>query len=240
MKAFITPTYTFTPGASGVGTIDLSNIPSFDIKRLAAIINQTSGTIIYSTASASKKYTDVTDGVVTLFFDTSSMDAGDTLQIVYETDLAVATEDKQDDLLANLILLLGSIGDDSDAAQNDYLGSGSVIALLKGILEIVEGNGASIQETNSLLIGNTPEYFEDLTISDSEENTSPTGLPRWTKIMADPNNTSNLRVKFGGTASPTSGFVLEPGRSEDFNLAGPLSYCSEQAGANKMYVLFGI
>lgn len=84
MKAFIVPTYTFTPGASGVGTVNLSGIASFDKKRLIAIINQTSGELIYSTASASLKYTNVTGSVVTLFKNTSSMTGTDVLQVVYE------------------------------------------------------------------------------------------------------------------------------------------------------------
>jgi hypothetical protein len=84
MKAFITPSYTFTPGASGGGTIDLSSIAGFDIKRLIAVINQTRGELIYSTGSSTLKYTGVLGGVVTLFADTSSHLSTDTLQIIYE------------------------------------------------------------------------------------------------------------------------------------------------------------
>lgn len=84
MKQFITPAYTFTPGASGVGTVDLSGISSFDIKRLVSIINQTTGTVIYSTASASLKYTNVSSTTVTLFKDTTGMSSGDVLQVIYD------------------------------------------------------------------------------------------------------------------------------------------------------------
>jgi hypothetical protein len=89
MKAFITPSYVFTPGASGAGTIDLTDIPAFDVKKLAAIINQTDGIIIYSTANLNKRFTSESAGIVTLFFDTSAMSSGDTLQIVYETDTSI-------------------------------------------------------------------------------------------------------------------------------------------------------
>lgn len=84
MKSFITPTYTFTPGTSGAGTVDLSSIAGFDVKRLVAIINQTDGTTIYATGSPATRYTAEAAGVVTLFKDTSSMDAGDALQVIYE------------------------------------------------------------------------------------------------------------------------------------------------------------
>lgn len=84
MKKFITPSYTFTPGASGVGTVDLSGIGSFDKKNLVAIINQTLGVVIYATGNAATRYTNVTGTTVTLFYDTSTHSNTDTLQVIYE------------------------------------------------------------------------------------------------------------------------------------------------------------
>lgn len=86
MKAFITPAYTFTPGASGVGTINLSGITGFDIKKLAAVINQTRGIVIYSTASEALKYTALAGSTLTLFLDTAAHASTDVLQVVYEVD----------------------------------------------------------------------------------------------------------------------------------------------------------
>ena len=101
MKSFIAPSYTFTPGASGVGSVNLSGISGFDVKYLVSIINQTRGEIIYSTASATLKFTNVTGTTVTLFKDTSAMNASDVLQVIYEVQSQVlptgaATEAKQD------------------------------------------------------------------------------------------------------------------------------------------------
>ena len=88
MKQFIIPSYTFTPGASGVGTVDLSGILGFNIKYLAAIINQTRGVVIYATGDPARGYTNLVGTTLTLFFDTSSHNSGDTLQVMYElTDL---------------------------------------------------------------------------------------------------------------------------------------------------------
>ena len=88
MKQFIIPSYTFTPGASGVGTVDLSGILGFNIKYLAAIINQTRGVVIYATGDVTRRYTNLVGTTLTLFFDTSSHNSGDTLQVMYElTDL---------------------------------------------------------------------------------------------------------------------------------------------------------
>lgn len=84
MKSFIAPAYTFTPGASGVGTVNLSGISAFNIKFLVSIINQTTGDLVYSTASAALRYTNVVGTTVTLFKDTSAMSAGDVLQVIYQ------------------------------------------------------------------------------------------------------------------------------------------------------------
>ena len=84
MKSFLTPSYTFTPGASGIGTLDLSSIASFDIKKLVAVINQTTGEPIYATGTIGLRFTSEVSGVITLFFDTSAMSSGDKLQVIYE------------------------------------------------------------------------------------------------------------------------------------------------------------
>jgi len=92
MKKFISPAYTFTPGASGVGSVNLSGIANFKIKSLVSIINQTKGVVIYATGSTSLRYTNVTGTTVTLFADTSTMSSGDTLQVIYEQDEALLPE----------------------------------------------------------------------------------------------------------------------------------------------------
>lgn len=85
MKDFITPSLTFVPGTSGVGYVDLYGIPAFDVKRLVSLINQTTGTIIYSTADPSLRFTNVTGTQVYLLFDTSSMSGANLIQVVYDT-----------------------------------------------------------------------------------------------------------------------------------------------------------
>ncbi len=76
-KAFISPTYTFTPGASGVGTVNLSGISAFDVKRLVAVVNQTRGVVIYATGSTSTRYTAVSGSTLTLFADTTGQNSAD-------------------------------------------------------------------------------------------------------------------------------------------------------------------
>lgn len=85
MKQFITPNYNFNPGNIGSGYIDLNNIPSFDINRLVAIINQTSGKVLYTTASESFKYLSYSNGRLFFGIDTSSQSANDEIQILYDS-----------------------------------------------------------------------------------------------------------------------------------------------------------
>jgi hypothetical protein len=93
MKSFLAPTYTFTPGASGVGTVDLSGISGFNIKYLVAIINQTRGVTIYATGDAGLRYTAVAGTTVTLFANTTGHSAGDVLQVIYEDQAGAPIED---------------------------------------------------------------------------------------------------------------------------------------------------
>jgi hypothetical protein len=125
MKAFITPAYTFTPGVSGVGTVDLSGIAAFDVKKLAAVINLDTNTIIYAMAQPSTRYTAVAGTVLTLFADTSAMNASDKLAVIYEdpsgipvTISGVATAANQ----AADAILIGAVGEPAPASDTGASG----------------------------------------------------------------------------------------------------------------------
>lgn len=86
----------------------------------------------------------------------------------------------------------------------------------------------------------TPTYQEDLAVTDASVKTfTAPASAKWCKIQADNTNSGNARVKLGGTASVTSGFQMDPGRSEDFEVAGNISYTMETGGSGKIYVQFG-
>lgn len=412
MKSFLVPSYTFTPGAAGVGTVDLSTIPNFDIRRLVAIINQTDGILIYSTASLTKGFTSEAAGIVTLQFATTGMSAGDKLQVIYEdvgqkdsaysspvtlsteqeakldaiftelqlkanltdtqpvsfapgaggasdatlievrdlsggtiideadidnevaigvagdrvslavrpdgrlhvydlwtqqevtalgayitgmaaklpstvgqkanaTSLGVslsteqeailaliATAAKQDLLLAELELkadltetqpvsaasLPLPSGAATSAKQDDELTQLTVIdATLTGISAklpasvgqkamaaslsvVISSDQSNLPVTQTALTGT---FQEDLTVGAGAETfTAPAGA-KWCKIQADDTNTVNIRVKIGATATASSGHQFQPGRSEDFQVAGNISYISESTTGQKLCVTFG-
>ena len=82
MKTALTPNYVFTPSTKEIKT----NIPYFDINRLYAIINQTNGLIIYSTASTTAGYTSYNSStdILTLQFDTTAQGSTNELQFIYD------------------------------------------------------------------------------------------------------------------------------------------------------------
>lgn len=105
MKKFITPSYVFSPGSSGVGYVDIA-VESFDIKKLVAIINTTRGILLYNPASPTIGLHSNLETRVILKIDTTAHDSEDILQIIYEDD---TTEQGVQESLDTTILLLASI-----------------------------------------------------------------------------------------------------------------------------------
>ena len=84
MKQSITPSYTFSPGAAGVGTVDLYGISGFNVKKLYAIINIDKNQIIYVVGQSQYGLTNLSGTVLTLAYNTSSMSGSDKLLIIYD------------------------------------------------------------------------------------------------------------------------------------------------------------
>ena len=85
MKKTITTDIVFVPSQKLV----YINIDNFDLRNLYAIINQSTQTIIYATGIQGKGGTMVSENVIELSYDTTSMNESDRLQIIYDdsTDL---------------------------------------------------------------------------------------------------------------------------------------------------------
>lgn len=83
MKSYTTPTYIFTPGLTNVGTIQIE-IENFNIRKLGAIINVSQNAIIYAPGLSGKGLANLSGNIVTLQADTSTSNANDELQILYD------------------------------------------------------------------------------------------------------------------------------------------------------------
>lgn len=91
MKKLITPSYTFTPGLGGVGTIDLYGIKNFNVGKIYCLIHKPTGTIIYSLGILGLTYSAVSTTMVTLQANTSTYNANDKIDIIYDEDLQPVT-----------------------------------------------------------------------------------------------------------------------------------------------------
>lgn len=80
MKKIIITEPIFTPSTNTIDT----KIDGFDIRKLYAIINVTTGNLIYATGVQGKGIVSVTDSTVVLQYDTSSMNSTDVLQFLYD------------------------------------------------------------------------------------------------------------------------------------------------------------
>jgi hypothetical protein len=85
-----------------------------------------------------------------------------------------------------------------------------------------------------------PSYQEIINLTNTAQTfTAPSGA-KWCKVQTDDTNAVNVRVKLGGAATTSSGMQFQPGRSEDFAVAGDISVIAESAVANqKIYIIFG-
>jgi hypothetical protein len=118
MKDFLVTDYIFSPGISGSGYVEFTNLDDFDITRLVSIINQTKGVIIYATASVEKAYSSLSGKRVFLNFNTSTHNAGDKLQIVYNSSQALKTTDSEQQDLLKLLNRLVKVMENQQACDS--------------------------------------------------------------------------------------------------------------------------
>lgn len=92
MKVFIDTdvgSYTFAPGAAGVGTVTITGVSSLQLEQVLSIMNVTTNEFIYLPPDANLGGS-IASNVLTLDVDTSAMNANDRLQILVDlpvTDL---------------------------------------------------------------------------------------------------------------------------------------------------------
>lgn len=92
MKQVLAFNPTFTPGGSGVGTLNFSGYSGFSLRGLLAVINETqNGALIYCPA-AGNGYTAYNSGTstITLAFDTTGYSSGDVLSCLYDNEITIS------------------------------------------------------------------------------------------------------------------------------------------------------
>ena len=88
MKILSTFQPAFTPGTSGNGILDFTQLPGFDINKLYAVINLTQNTPIYVPGAPGLGLISSVGSVLNLQLNTSTHSATDTLNVYYEASNA--------------------------------------------------------------------------------------------------------------------------------------------------------
>lgn len=161
MKQVITPQVVFTPAAKTVRIREIPGVNGFDIRNLYAIINQTTGALIYSTASATLGYTAVTADTITLEFDTTAMSSADVLQIIYEVNDQTELTNALYELIDRLAFLAGARGPSADIRVNSTGGTLTSVGTLSTVSTVSTVTGV----TNIAQLGTAPvnSYMQSLT-----------------------------------------------------------------------------
>jgi hypothetical protein len=84
MKILSTFSPAFTPGVSGSGTLDFSQLPGFAVDKLYAVINVTQNTPIYVPGAPGLGLTSAVGSRLTLSLNTSTHSPTDILNVYYE------------------------------------------------------------------------------------------------------------------------------------------------------------
>jgi hypothetical protein len=96
---------------------------------------------------------------------------------------------------------------------------------------------ASDQEAiPTTLPAQTGSFDEDLTVTTTPETFIAPAGAFGCFIETKDSNPVNIRVKMGGTASPTSGIQFQPGRSEFYQGGSNISYCNESGSTGEISV----
>jgi hypothetical protein len=140
MKQVITPQVVFNPAAKTVRIREIPGVDSFDIRNLYAIINQTTGALIYSTASSTLGYTTLSADTITLEFDTTAMSSADVLQIIYEVNDQAEVTQALYELIDRLAFLAGARGTLADLRVNATGGTIGTVATVSTVSAVTSIN----------------------------------------------------------------------------------------------------
>lgn len=102
---------------------------------------------------------------------------------------------------------------------------------------VIASDQSAISTTPAALVASFQEVLNLTTVA---QVVTPPANAKWVKVYADNTNTNNIRIRFAGTATTTSGVSLEPGRDMDFNAMNTAISIIAEAGTNqKINFTFG-
>ena len=231
MSTINTQTTTFNPALK---TLDFSawTNPAFDIKRIVAVYNKTQNVFIYAVGSASTGYTSFSSNVMTLAFDTTAQNAGDTLSIFFSENvlpISATTLPLPTGAATSALQTTGNSSLSSIDAKTPALGQGFAATSVPVVLTAAQITSlipptsvtANIGTTGGLALDSTVAKDSSLGTINASVNTllkpastlaAVTTLGSITNavvIKADTaiNQTNSLKVDGSATTQPISGSV---------------------------------
>jgi hypothetical protein len=140
MQQILNDVVLFIPASKQV---DFSKIATFKFPQLVSIVNQTSGSVIYAPALGAAFGGTFSSGVLTLTYDTTTMNANDVLQIRYNGDMApgnspLGFQDGFQTFNANNWEITSQASGDLIRAEGNLLGSSYLTISLDPLAEDTE------------------------------------------------------------------------------------------------------
>lgn len=152
--------------------------------------------------------------------------------------VGASTEEKQDDILAKIEELLTELKAKADLSETQPVNIQNTSVAVTGPLTDVQLRATPVPVSGTLTTtfpAQSGSFNEDATLTTSVETiTAPAGAFACF-VEADDTNTTNIRVKMGGTATTSSGIQFQPGRSELYQGGSNISVCME-SGTGKVSV----
>lgn len=110
---------------------------------------------------------------------------------------------------------------------------------MAGSLAVVLPSDQTVATQN---VARVASYVQSLTIDGTTAQTfNAPANAKWCKIVAGIDNTIDLMVNFGATATATVGCEFQPGRSEDFDAVANISVIAKSATTNhKVSIYWGV
>jgi hypothetical protein len=220
MKSNIVGSFPFVAASR---TIDFSAVPSFEVKKLTAIINLDTRQLIYAVATAGLGYTSIAGDVITLQFNTTAMSDTARLQVIYDDPFATVS------LGNETTSILSAINDSTSKGKyqetEPTLSDGEVGPLqldLHGNLKTVQQGPVSVIPVAPIEVSNFPVVQP--VIGDSVNNESvgqyatTNIIPSKTTLVSGLNNGTDIfPIRVDNDGSP----LVKPGAT--FPVSGPLT-----------------
>lgn len=144
-------------------------------------------------------------------------------------------QQSQTSLLTTIDVDTGNIATNTSAINGKLPGTLGQATMANSLAVVIASDQSDIPVT-ARSAQNTASYDEITNLTTSAQTfTAPAGAIGF-KIQSPSTNSQNIRFKVGGAATTTSGMIMEPGRSEDFDSSTNVSVIAVAGSNQSVYI----